>query len=313
MTRSPSQNQKINIGKSNIIGTKYLIVPFLFMSLMLFTLNKAFPMYLVGQIVGAVFFAQCFILLHEFGHRSFFKTNQLNTVFGHFFSVLVFIPYYNWLEIHDLHHKWTGWRDRDPTTEKTFSDRFSPKQEMIINFCWKYYIPLFTLGYRFGIYWKAEKLLRHLSLLSYKRCQKEMVLYGAFYLVTIFMYPYFYISILPALYMSFIITDILSLSQHSHIEMPISNEVNVEPLKFKEQSKYSRSLVFPGFISEYILFNFNYHEKHHEYPGMPCYHLSKIKDIDSKNTFPFIPWLKTVKGMKGVDFIFKTSSNRTGF
>jgi omega-6 fatty acid desaturase (delta-12 desaturase) len=312
MNQSSNQVKTKGMQKSDTLAIFYLVLPFTFFGIMLTSLDDNVFIYSIGQLFGAIFFAQSFILLHELGHRSFFKSNKMNTAFGYFFSILVFIPYYNWLEVHELHHKWTGWRDKDPTTEKTFSDRFTPFQENLINFSWKFYIPLFTIGYRFGIYWKTEKLKRHLSKKSYTKCLVEMFCYGIFYFLLILLFPGFCLSILPALYLSFIITDILSLSQHSHIEMPISNGEEVVPLKYKDQSKYSRSLVFSPIISEYFLFNFNFHEHHHAYPGLPCYHLSKVQN-QLINTYSFLPWLKKVKSMKGVDFIFKTDPNRHGF
>ncbi len=312
VTQTPKNTLASGLKKSNAQAMKYLMLPFFFLAAMISTLNEGGVNYWAGQLLGAIFFAQAFILLHETGHRSFFKSNKLNSFFGHFFSLFVFIPYYNWLEIHDLHHKWTGWRDKDPTTEKTFEDRLSSFQTNLINFCWKFYIPLFSIGYRLGIYWKAEKLKRHLPTGNYKRCIKEMYLYGGFYLITIFLFPGFYLSVLPAILLSFVITDIITLSQHSHIEMPISNGEDVNPLKFKDQAKYSRSLIFPSFVSEFILFNFNFHENHHIYPGLPCYHLNKLSEQHT-NSFPFLPWLKKVKSMDGVSFIFRTSSKRDGF
>jgi hypothetical protein len=71
-------------------------------------------------------------------------------------------------------------------------------------------------------------------------------------------------------------------------------------------------LIFPDIISKYFLFYFNFHEAHHAYPGLPCYHLQKM-DIRGDNSFQFIPWIKKVKSMPGVDFVFKSDPNRRGF
>jgi omega-6 fatty acid desaturase (delta-12 desaturase) len=298
--------------KTNIQAIKLLILPCLLFSFMYSTLAETGLIYLVGQTIGGVFFAQCFILLHEFGHRSMFKNSKLNSFFGYFFSFFVFIPYYNWQEIHDLHHKWTGFRDKDPTTEKTFSDRLSPAQEFIINFAWKFYVPIFTLGYRLGIYWKLDKLKRHLSPQSYKVCTREMGIYLLLYVALIITFPGFILSILPALYLSFIFCGILSLSQHSHIKMNHSEGKDIKPLKFKEQVEFSRSLKFNPYFSKYVLLNFNLHEAHHAYPGLPCYYLNEI-NIEEKNSYNFIPWLRKVKSMQGTDFIFNSSEARDGF
>lgn len=298
--------------KTNFQAVQLMILPILLFCIMIFTLSSGWGTYLIGQAFGAVFFAQCFILLHEFGHRSMFKNQKLNTLFGHVFSFLVFIPYYNWLEIHDLHHKWTGYRDKDPTTEKTFSDRLSPKQEFIINFAWKFYIPIFTIGYRLGIYWKKEKLKRHLSPENYKTCVREMNIYLFLYLLLIIIFPSFLISIFPALYLSFIFCGILSLSQHSHIKMNHSEGRDIKPLNFKDQIEFSRSLKFHPYFSKYFLLNFNYHEAHHAYPGLPCYYLSEV-NVVGDNSYHFIPWLQKVKSMQGTEFIFNSSETREGF
>lgn len=307
-----SKRRSKQMKRSNTQALFHLILPCLLLATMLVTLNKATAYYICGQIAGGIFFAQAFILLHEFGHRSLFRTSSLNMILGHLCSFLVFIPYRNWREIHALHHKWTGFRDKDPTTEKTFSERLSKKQEWLISVSWKYYLPLFTLGYRFGIYWKAEKLKRHLSYKCYKKCVREMILYGLFYLISVVVFPFFWLSIFPALYLSFVLCDLLSLSQHSHIQMQHSQGKPVSPLPYFEQMNYSRSLIFPRWISKFFLFNFNYHELHHAYPGLACYHLDKIA-IKTPNQYPFLPWLKKVKSMNGVDFIFRSNAKRDGF
>ncbi|MBL7715803.1 MAG: fatty acid desaturase [Bdellovibrionales bacterium] len=297
------------IVKSDWAAAKRLILPIAFGVFCFLNLSSGWILYSLGQILGAVFFAQCFILLHEFGHDSFFKTRYLNTVFGQIASFLVFLPFHNWKKIHALHHKWTGWRDLDPTTEKTFDGRFGTIQRQVIHFCWKYHVPIFTLGYRLGIYWKLEKLKRHLSPRDYFACQLNMAAMVIVYIGLIFFAGDTLLRILPALYFSWAICDVVSLSQHSHIEMPVSNGIAVQPLKYREQAQYSRSLILPSAIGEYFYFNMNFHEAHHHYPGLPCYHLPKVQ-VPSKNAYPFWPWLKKVKSMPGVVFIFTTSKDR---
>jgi omega-6 fatty acid desaturase (delta-12 desaturase) len=305
-------NQQSLVRRSNRSAIKCLVLPFSLAVVTVVTLDGPVTAYLAGQLCGAVFLTQCFILVHELGHKSFFESKSLNRILGYVLSFFVFIPFHNWSQIHTLHHKWTGWRDKDPTTEKTFADRLSSKQEALINFCWTWYVPIFTLGYRFGIYWKAEKLKRHLSDTHYKRSVTEMVLYGALYLTTMGLFPDIWLALCPALYLSFVITDIVTLSQHSHIEMRFSNGEDVRPLVYRDQAQFSRSLVLPALVSRVMLFNFNMHEAHHVYPGVPCYRLHEV-DEKYTNSYPLIPWLSTVKSMKGIDFVFRSSAERDGF
>lgn len=297
------------IVKSDISALRLLLLPTVLGTFCFLTLFNEWPLYLLGQLAGALFFAQAFILIHEFGHDSFFKTRALNLILGHLTSVLVFLPFWNWRKIHALHHKWTGWRDKDPTTEKTFDGRFGTLQRSIINFCWKYHIPLFTLGYRLGIYWKFEKLKRHLSAKDYRKCIWNSAVLIAVYATLIAIFPEAVLRLLPAVVLSWSITDIISLSQHSHIEMPVSGGATVEPLKYREQAQYSRSLILPAWASEYFYLNLNFHEAHHHYPGLPCYHLPKVS-VPSRNAYDFWPWLKKVKKIPGTVFVFTTSKDR---
>lgn len=293
--------------KDNIQALKLLILPTAFLLCMLVTLDTRF--YLLGQLTGALFFMQAFILLHECGHRSLFKQAGMNQLVGTIVSILVFIPYRNWREIHDLHHKWAGIRDKDPTTEDTFADQLSDSQKKIINIAWKFYLPLFTLGYRIGTYWNTTKLKKHLAPAAYQKCLRWMLVYILFYVVTFIIAYDFILSILPALLLSWVLCDILTLSQHAHIEMMHSQGRDLAPFKYADQLIYSRSLVFPHWFGRFILLNFNYHEFHHAYPGLPCYYLDQLQ-LGTHNSYQFVPWLKRVKAMAGVDFIFRTSQNR---
>jgi fatty acid desaturase len=133
-----------------------------------------------------------------------------------------------------------------------------------------------------------------------------MVALSFYYIIIFYYFSSALLLCLPAIILSLALTEIISLSQHSNIPMPTSGGAQVTPLPYAKQVPYTRSLLFPRFISNYVLFNFNYHEAHHQYPGLPCYCLPQVP-IHSANAHSFWPWLKKVKQLKGVDFIFKTS------
>jgi hypothetical protein len=79
----------------------------------------------VGQIILAVALLQWFIILHEAGHRTLFRTKTLNTVAGHVAGLLSGSPYTSWTLIHFRHHKWTGWQDLDATTASSVNRSLS--------------------------------------------------------------------------------------------------------------------------------------------------------------------------------------------
>ena len=69
-----------------------------------------------GQILLGLAMVEWFVLLHECGHNTLFRSRTCNTVAGHVAGVFALIPFALWKHVHHLHHKWTGWQDLDPTT-----------------------------------------------------------------------------------------------------------------------------------------------------------------------------------------------------
>ena len=101
------------------------------------------------------------------------------------------------------------------------------------------------------------------------------------------------------------------LSQHSHIEIPIAGDENVRPIKFSEQLIYTRSISFVKFIERFLFLNFNLHELHHNYPGIPAYQLDKIKK-ETPNNVRFIDYIIDAKSLSGMKFVFSTSKRKIG-
>ncbi|WP_114783669.1 fatty acid desaturase family protein [Botryobacter ruber] len=298
---------------SNQLALAHLLLPLAlaFTGTWLSTAFNGVLSWLAGQLLLAVFFFQCFVLLHETGHLSYFKSKSLNKFFGHLFGFLSFIPYESWAPIHHLHHRWTGWRDKDPTTEGTVAPKFSQPVRALVNLCWKLGLPLFTIGYRLGNYWSPKKLQRYLPQQKlnaiYLNQALLLLVYGlAFYFWGGWILKSFGLAYL----LSMALSDLIILSQHSHIDMPVAAGQEVKPISYSSQVPYTRSLRLNAFVARFILFNFNLHELHHAYPGVPAYYLSKL-DQDTPNSKGFWRYLFKAKKMSGVDFVFNTSK-KTG-
>lgn len=269
--------------------------------------------YFFGQILIAVFLFQSFVLLHEFGHNSLFSSKRLNDALGWMAGFFSLIPFLNWRFVHHLHHRWTGWRDKDPTTEKTFDELLNDQKRRVINVSWKYWIPLFTIGYRFGIYWNVEKLKRHLTPEQFRIAKLSLGLHLMLYVAAGVLFGGAILASLPAILLAFTLTDLLTLSQHSHIEMEHSRGEAVKPISAARQAVYTRSLALPSFVGRYLFFNVHLHEAHHAHPTAPCYELERLHGelagkIPVRST-PFLVYVRRAKAMTGVDFIFKSRSN----
>jgi len=63
-------------------------------------------------LLAAGFQVRVFIIFHDCGHGSFFKSGRANHILGFITGVLSFTPYYHWRWEHALHHATAGDLDR---------------------------------------------------------------------------------------------------------------------------------------------------------------------------------------------------------
>jgi omega-6 fatty acid desaturase (delta-12 desaturase) len=63
-------------------------------------------------ILAGLFLVRIFIIFHDCGHGSFFKSRVANDVVGFLTGVLTLTPYYHWRWEHSVHHASSGDLDR---------------------------------------------------------------------------------------------------------------------------------------------------------------------------------------------------------
>ena len=66
-------------------------------------------------VLAAAFLVRTFIIFHDCGHGSFFKSATANHVLGAITGVLTFTPFYHWRWEHAIHHSTSGDLDRRGT------------------------------------------------------------------------------------------------------------------------------------------------------------------------------------------------------
>ena len=69
-----------------------------------------------GQMLLGLMFVQCFVILHECGPDTLFRTRRYHLMAGRLAAFFSLIPYQAWTRVHGRHHKRTRWQDLDPTT-----------------------------------------------------------------------------------------------------------------------------------------------------------------------------------------------------
>lgn len=263
-------------------------------------------MWLCGQGLLAIMLVQWFVILHECGHETLFRTRRWHAAAGRVAATFSLIPYHSWTRVHGRHHKWTGWQDLDPTTESLVPRPLGRAERMVVNACWRLWIPLFSILYRASNYWNIPRLLRMFPKASDRRAiVSDAALLLALYAALIVWFG-------PAataracglaLVLSLAAEDLLLLSQHTHVPQNVSGGSAVKPFPAIEQESFTRSLRLPPMASAFVL-HFDAHELHHMYPFVPGYHLRRIP-YSPENEISWWRWVSRAKQLRGDVLLFQ--------
>jgi len=104
--------QKPAIGRGiwQIVNT---IVPYVALwVLAYFSLRVSWWLTVPLAVLAGGFLVRIFIIFHDCGHGSFFKSRRANDILGFVTGVIAFTPYYHWRWEHSLHHSTSGDLDR---------------------------------------------------------------------------------------------------------------------------------------------------------------------------------------------------------
>ncbi|MGV3773897.1 MAG: fatty acid desaturase [Verrucomicrobiales bacterium] len=141
-------------------------------------------------ILNGGFVVRLFIIFHDCGHGSYFKSKTANDVVGFITGMLTFTPYHHWRWEHSIHHATSGHLDKRGTGDiwtltvqeyleasrwKRFAYRLARNPFILFLFAPLY---LFLIGHRFpskkanrrerlSVYWMNLAILTMAACLSY--------------------------------------------------------------------------------------------------------------------------------------------------
>jgi omega-6 fatty acid desaturase (delta-12 desaturase) len=99
--------------RSSMWQTVNSVIPYLALwGLMIWTLHISYWITLALAVVAAGFLVRVFIIFHDCGHGSFFRSRRANRLMEFVTGVLTFTPYGQWRYKHALHHSTSGDLDR---------------------------------------------------------------------------------------------------------------------------------------------------------------------------------------------------------
>jgi fatty acid desaturase len=266
----------------------------------------------IGQTLLALNMLQWFFLIHDLGHGVFISNPKIAVVFGHIATLFCFLPYYPWRQIHYAHHRWTGWREKDPTIPDRKFEDLSPRQIQIIDFCWRYWIPIFAVSFTLETFWNLRRLNRLFPDAKNRRQNAFSIGFAvAVYALLILSLGNLFLKIWLLAFLIFLsVSDLMLLSQHTHLDYKDIQTESLKPVPFMEQALFSRTILYPKFIESFVLYHTNKHGLHHQYPKVPIYALHQFPETD-ENHIHWLEWLRRAKQMPGHLLIFR-STRHTG-
>jgi omega-6 fatty acid desaturase (delta-12 desaturase) len=246
--------------------------------LMVKSLEISYWLTLLLAIFAAGFLVRIFIIFHDCGHGSFFKSKQLNKIIGIIMGFIVFTPYHKWHKDHKIHHQTVGNLDKRGTGDvttltveeykslsrwKRFSYRFYRNPLFLFGIA---PMLLFTLQHRFtktGMQGK-EKLYVHLTTLA---------LIAVIALIMFFIgWKAFLLIQLPVLYIASVHGVWLFYVQHQYRHVLWTKS---ESWDYKNIALNGSSLFKLPAILNWFTGNIGYHHIHHLSPLIPNYNLKK--------------------------------------
>ena len=90
--------------RSLVMLANTLVPYFALWGLMIWSIRVSYWITLGLSVLAGGFLIRTFIIFHDCGHGSFFKSKKANDVVGSITGFLNFTPYYRWKHDHAVHH-----------------------------------------------------------------------------------------------------------------------------------------------------------------------------------------------------------------
>lgn len=249
--------------------------------LMVYSLDYSYWITLGLSILTAGFLTRIFIIAHDCGHGSYFKSSLMNSIVGVFGGLLVFTPYHRWTYQHMMHHKSVGNLDKRgegdvmTLTVEEYKSRSGKQQLMyrlyrhpIVLFLIAPFF-LFTVLFRFHNknYSRKINLYTHLTTLALIAMVTIIALLIGFK-------TYILIQI-PVLFFGSVFGVWLFYLQHQFKDVVWERSEN---WNYKRVAMDGSSfLKFPR-ILQWFSGNIGFHHIHHLGPKIPNYNLEKCNN-----------------------------------
>lgn len=232
--------------------------------------------YWSAQLLIPIVMFQAFGILHDCGHGSFSSSRFVNSLVGHYVSVLCCLPYLPWKYVHTEHHVWAGNPERDPGLAIVRRAR-EGKLPWIMLGAWRSWLPLagFAQHLVFWTYPIAKAREGKLTRERLLKCAGSVLwMFGALAALHWLAPQLFSIrNFLPGALLYLVFVELVNIPHHTGLT------AFDERLPLWEQHLPTRSCDYPPIISELFVLNFNFHIEHHLFPNLPWYRLRTARRL----------------------------------
>ena len=242
------------------------------------TIDTGWWLTLLLAIPTAGFLVRIFIIFHDCGHGSFFKSHRMNKIIGIITGIIVFTPYHKWHHDHKIHHQTVGNLDKRGTGDvntltveeylslsgwEKLSYRFYRNPFFLFGIA---PILLFTIQNRFTKSYMSvrEKVYVHLTTLALIVIISGLVLLIGWKTFLMIQLPILYIATVHGVWLFYV--------QHQYRNVLWEDESSWD---YKTTALHGSSWFKLPAVLNWFTGNIGYHHIHHLSPMIPNYNLKK--------------------------------------
>jgi acyl-lipid omega-6 desaturase (Delta-12 desaturase) len=244
--------------------------------LMIWSLSVSYLLTWLFILPAAGLTVRLFIIFHDCGHGSYFKSKRLSNIIGYFIGVLTFTPYARWHHAHHIHHRTAGNLDKRGTgdvwtlTVKEYQELPKKKQ-----FYYRVYRnPLIMFGIGAALVFFLGNRFTRKDFSPKERMSVYLTNLGIFALAGILCYAFgwkTYLMIqLPVMYVAAVAGVYMFYVQHQFDEVFWTDDKNWD---FKDVALQGSSFFKLPKVLQWFTGNIGFHHIHHLSFKIPNYYL----------------------------------------